>query len=110
MEVDTPLEYQVKNISEVIHGLCVKIFDLEACTTLSTPPKEREQWEKIAMTTMESIRILYEEFKKLYEESMKVWTQLLEDAELQEIEQRLHDAQEKVQKFKETISTLPTTE
>jgi hypothetical protein len=69
MEVDTPLEYQVKNISEVIHGLCVKIFDLEACTTLSTPPKEREQWENIAMMTVESVRNLDEEYKNLYEET-----------------------------------------
>jgi hypothetical protein len=56
---------------------------------VSTPPEEREQWEKTTMTTMESIRSLDEECTKLYEESTQVWTQLLEDAELQAIEQRL---------------------
>jgi hypothetical protein len=38
MEEDTPLEEKVTNISEAIQGFCVKIIDLEDCTTLSTPP------------------------------------------------------------------------
>jgi hypothetical protein len=58
----------------------------------STPPEEREKWEKIAMATIERIRILDEECKKLYEESTQVWNQLLENTKLQALEQRLHTA------------------
>jgi hypothetical protein len=82
---------------------------LEDHTTPSTPPEEREQWEKTTMTTMESIKSLDEECTKLYEESTQVWTQLLENAELQALEQRLQTVQEKAQKFKETMNTLPPT-
>ena len=89
MEVDTPLEYQVTNISESIQGFSAKIVDLEARTTSSTPLEEKEQWEKTSMKTVESIRSLNEECTKLYEESTQVWTQCLEDEKLQAIEQRL---------------------
>jgi hypothetical protein len=88
----------------------MKIVDLEACTMPSTPPEEREKREKTTMTTVESIKSLEEECAKLYEESTQVWTQLTEDAELQGIEKKLQVALEKVQKFKETMSTLPPTE
>jgi predicted nucleic acid-binding Zn-ribbon protein len=110
MEVDTPLEEKVTKISESIQGFRAKIVDLEAHTMPSTPPEEREQWEKTTMMTMESIRSLDEECTKLYEESTQVWTQLLENAELQALEQRLQTVQEKAQKIKETMSTLPPTE
>jgi hypothetical protein len=76
MEVYSPLEYKVSNISESIHGFYAKIVDLEACTTPSTPPEEREQREKIVTKTMESIKSLVEECAKLYEKRTQVWTQL----------------------------------
>jgi hypothetical protein len=57
MEVDTPLEEKVTKISEAIQGFHTKIVDLEAHTTPSTPPEEREQWEKTTMTTMERLGV-----------------------------------------------------
>jgi hypothetical protein len=62
---------------------------LEDSTTPSTPPEEREKWEKTTMTTVERIRSLDEEYAKLYEKRTQVWTQLLENVELQALEQRL---------------------
>jgi hypothetical protein len=88
----------------------MKITDLEACQTPSTPPEEREKREKMMTTTIENIRSLEAECAKLYEESTKVWTQLTEDVELQEIGQKLQVVQDKAQKFKEVMSTLPPTE
>jgi len=92
MEVDTPLDEKVMKINEVIQGFCMNIFDLEARTIPSMPPKEIQQREKTVVTTVESIKILEEECMKLYEERTQVWTQLLENAELQMLEQMLHTA------------------
>jgi hypothetical protein len=69
MEVDTPSEEKVRNISEFIKVFHTNIVYLEAFTTTSTPPEEREQQEKTTMMTLERIRILNEECTKMYEES-----------------------------------------
>jgi uncharacterized protein YprB with RNaseH-like and TPR domain len=45
---------------------------------------------------MENIKSLEAECAKLYKESTRVWKQLTEDMELQEIEQKLQAMQEKV--------------
>jgi hypothetical protein len=79
MEVDTPLEEQVTKISEAIQGFHMKIIDLEACQTPSTPPEEREKREKTIVMTVESIKSMDEECVKLYEGSTQVWTVLLEN-------------------------------
>jgi hypothetical protein len=110
MEVDTPLEEKVMKISESIQGFHMNIVDLEACTTPSTPLEEREKREKTSLMTVESIKSLDEECVKLYEESTQVWTQLLENAEIQVLEQRLQTMQEKAQKIKDTMNTLPPKE
>jgi hypothetical protein len=75
MEVDTPLEEKVSNISESIQGFHTKMVDLEVCNMPSTPLEEREQREKKLTTTMESIKSL-EECANLYEENTQVWIQL----------------------------------
>jgi len=74
MEAYAPLEEQVTNISEAIMGFHMNIVDLEAHTTLSTPPEEREQRKHTTIMTMESIKTLDEECTKPYEESTQVWT------------------------------------
>jgi hypothetical protein len=86
MEVNTPLEEQVTKTNEAIQGFHVKIVDLEVCTTPSTPPKEREKRENIALMIVENIKSLDEECAKLYEESTQVWTQLLKNVEIQALE------------------------
>jgi hypothetical protein len=63
----------------------VNIIDLEACKTPSTPPEEREQRVKTATTIVERIKILDEVCVK-YEERIQVWTQLLENEEIQVLE------------------------
>jgi hypothetical protein len=83
---------------------------LEARTTPSTPPEEREQREKTTMTIVRAYKSLDEECVKLYEESTQVWTQLLENAELQALDQRLQTVHEKAQKIKDTMNTLPPPE
>jgi hypothetical protein len=100
MEVDTPLEEKVMKISEAIQGFCVNIVDLEVCTTPSTPPEEREKREKTIAMTVESIKSLDEECVKLYEESTQVWTQLLENANIQALEQRLQTARRRHKRSK----------
>jgi hypothetical protein len=47
---------------------------------------------------------------KIYAESMRVWTQLTEDTKLQELGKKLQMMQDKAQKFKEVIPTLPPAE
>jgi hypothetical protein len=46
MELDTPLEYQVTNISESIQGFHAKIVKLETHTTPSTPPDKHDNPRK----------------------------------------------------------------
>jgi hypothetical protein len=60
MEVYIPLEEKVMKISEAIQAFHLNIVDLEARTTPSTPPKEREKREKTTAMTVESIKILDE--------------------------------------------------
>jgi hypothetical protein len=83
-----------------------KTVDLEACTTLSTPPEEKEKTEKTIATIVKNIKSLDEESVKLYEESTQVWNQLLENAKIKVLEQRLQTAQN----IKDTMNTLPPTE
>jgi hypothetical protein len=78
--------------------------------TPSTPPEEREMREENVTTTVESIKTLEVECAQLYTETMGVWTQLSEDKEQQEISQKIQAVQEKVQKFKDVMGTLPPTE
>jgi hypothetical protein len=62
------------------------------------------------MTSVASIKRLDEECVKLCEESMQIWTNMMEDPEMKVVEARLRDVQEKAQKALENISMLPPAE
>jgi hypothetical protein len=79
MVVEATLEEHVSKISEVIQGFCTRIKELEVCTTPGTPPEEKEQRERTTITSVASIKSLDEECMKLCEESMQLWTKLMED-------------------------------
>jgi hypothetical protein len=64
----------------------------------------------MATTSIEKIKNMEVECAKLYAETTGVWMQLTEDVELQEIIQKIHTAQDKAEKFKAIIITLPPTE
>jgi hypothetical protein len=59
---------------------------------------------------VERIKNLEVECAQLYTETMGIWTQLSEDKEQQEINQKIQVAQEKAQKFKAVMGTLPPAE
>jgi hypothetical protein len=58
MEAYAPLEEKVMKINKVIQVLYMKIVDLEAHTTPSTSPEEKDKREKTTMTTMDIIKSL----------------------------------------------------
>jgi hypothetical protein len=62
---------------------------LEACTTPGTPPEEKEKRDKTTITSVTSIKSLGEECVRLCEESTWIWTQLMVNLELKEIEERV---------------------
>jgi hypothetical protein len=110
MVVEATLEKQISKIREFIKGFCTMIEDLESCSTPRTPYEEKEQRERIAMTSVESTNILEEECEKLCEESTQIWKNMMEDPKMKVVEARLRDAQENAQKASENISMLPTFE
>lgn len=108
MEIDAPFEEKVTKIGESIQGFHVKIIDLEACRTLSTPLEEREKTEKTVVTIVERINIMDEECKKLYDKRTQVCNVLLDKEKLKALDQKLHKVQEKAWNIKDTMNTLPT--
>jgi hypothetical protein len=70
-----------------------------------TTPKEREERGRIFMTMVENINKLDKECANLYEKSVQIWKNLMKDQEMKVVESILRDAQEKVQKASENIST-----
>jgi hypothetical protein len=77
---------------EFIKGFCTRIEELESHSTPRTPPEEKEQREITAITLVESIKRLDEECVKLCEESVQIWTNLMEDMEMKDVEDILRDA------------------
>jgi hypothetical protein len=71
---------------------------------------EKEQRDKISITSIAIIKSLSEECARLCQESTLIWTQLTLNLKLKEIEERVISAQEKVHKASEIINTLPPVE
>jgi hypothetical protein len=81
----------VLKISKAIQGFHTNITDLEARQTPRTPLEEREKRGNMEKTTIQNIKSIEAECAKLYGESMKVWNQLIEYEDLQEIGKNLQD-------------------
>jgi DNA repair exonuclease SbcCD ATPase subunit len=89
MVVEDTMEEKVSRIDEVIKGLHTKIEDLESCTMLGTHLEEKEQREKKTTTSVVNIKSLYQECERLCDKSMQIWTKLMMNPELKEIEDRI---------------------
>jgi hypothetical protein len=72
-----------------------QIKDLEECVVPTTPPKVIAQREQDATASTENIVQNIHIMTELWEKSAQLWTQLLEDGSLQELqgkEEKLHAA------------------
>jgi hypothetical protein len=64
----------------------------------------------MTMTVVDNIKKVEEECAKLYEESAQVWIDMVEYLEIQVVEEKLREVQEKAHKSFESINTLPPAE
>jgi hypothetical protein len=110
MVVESTLEEHVSKIIEVIQGFCTRIRELEVRTTSRKPHEEKEQRERTSITSVTRIKTLDKECTKLYEEITELWKKLMKYLTMKVVEERLRNAQEKVQKATENINTLPPSE
>jgi hypothetical protein len=108
--VEAIMEEHVSRIDEVIKGLCTRIEDMQSRSTPGTLPEERAGRERSAMTAVANIKKLDKECAKLCEESVQIWTNIMEDPEMNVVEARLWDVQEKAQKTSKSIKTLSSIE
>jgi hypothetical protein len=91
MVVEAIMEEHISRIGEAIKGIFTRIEDLKSHSTLRTPPEEREERERIAITMVVNIKKLDKECVKFYEESSQIWMNLMEDPEMEDIESKLRD-------------------
>jgi hypothetical protein len=90
--VEATMEEQVLKIGEVIKGFPTRIEDLQLRSTPGTPPEEREGRERMTtLTTIANIKKVEEECTKICEESVQIWTDLVEDPEMKAMEEKLRD-------------------
>jgi hypothetical protein len=90
---------KMQKIAQMMQHYKDHIKELEECTVPTTPPKIRVQRERDTIASIESIMQNIQRLKELLEKSAQLWTQLLEDGSLQELqgkEEKLHIAMEYV--------------
>jgi hypothetical protein len=100
--VEATMEEHVSNIGEVIKGFRSKIEDFESHTVPRTPPEEREQRENLMHASFANIKILEQECTRMCDESIHIWTQLIMNPKLKEIEDKIRSTQEKAHQANET--------
>ena len=92
-------EEKLRRIEKTIQHYKEKIKELEERATPTTPLEVRVQWEHEATTTTEDINWRIQRVIDLLEKSTQMWTHLLEDESLQELQERenkLHTTMAKV--------------
>jgi hypothetical protein len=96
-------------IEQTIQEYKEKIKELEECVTPTTPPEVRAQWEQEVTTAVEGIDQSIQTVTMLLEKSAQLWTHLLEDGSLQELQEKeakIHAAMAEV-KQRQKIVSLP---
>ena len=96
----------MENSGEILRGFKTR---LKISQELVTSPKVWPQCEKAlekANVAYEIINALDEECVEFHEESSQLWTTLIENEQLKEIDKKLHIAQEKEQSIHESMINL----
>jgi hypothetical protein len=88
-KVEEPIERQVMKLAEVIQQLQQRVVELELQAISSTPREEHDQREVNARSTIERIKALIEECKKLSSISAQIHENLSENPELHNLESKL---------------------
>jgi hypothetical protein len=91
-KVEEPIEHQVMKLVEVIQQLQQRVVELELQDIPSTPQEERDQREVNAQSTIERIKALTKECKKLSSRSAQIHENLSENPELHKLESQLQEA------------------
>jgi hypothetical protein len=87
-------EMQVGKLSEAIQQLQERVMELEIQTVPSTSQEVCDQREEAARNTVEIIRALASECKKLSDRNAHTYECLVEDLELRKLEAQLHEAKQ----------------
>lgn len=109
MDIDTPVEDKLSKIDEIVHGLKVKVEELELQIKLSTPPEELQQREKVT-ETFESFKYLQgldTECSRLYKVGLYIWNKLQDNVELKEFGTKIQTAQQRSESICSSFTTLP---
>jgi galactokinase/mevalonate kinase-like predicted kinase len=72
---------------------------------IGTPPEVKE---RMALATVANVNKVEEECDKISEESAQIWTDLVEDHEMKDVQAKLREAWEKTQQASEKITTCNT--
>jgi hypothetical protein len=91
---------QVEHLTEVIQQLQQCIADLELHAVPETPQDVRDQREATARSTVERIKSLAMECKKLTDHSAQTYEQLTKNPELKALESQLQEAKYQAEKYK----------
>jgi hypothetical protein len=105
IEEDT-VESQVEKLVEAIQQLQARVVELELQAVPSTPQEVRDQREETARSTVERIKALALECKKLSSRSAQTYERLAEDPELRTLESQLQEAK---QTSSDSTSTVEAT-
>jgi hypothetical protein len=81
-------EEKLRRIEKTIQEYKEKIKELEECVTPTTPPEVRAQREQEATKAAEGIDQSIQTVIELLEKSAQLWTHLLEDGSLQELQEK----------------------
>lgn len=86
-------------LAEVIQQLQQRVVELEIQAIPSTPQEERDQREVNARSTVERIKALTEECKKLSNKSAQIHENVSENPELHKLESQLQEAKYQAEKL-----------
>jgi hypothetical protein len=97
-------------LTEVIQQLQQRIVYLDLCTVPSTPWDVRDQREATAQSTVERIKSLAMECKKLSDHSSQTYEKITENAELKALESHLQEAKHLAETIQAQLKPLSSIE
>lgn len=103
---ESSVEEAIRQVSSLMKGLQMKVSDIETRMLSSTPQEVRDQREVEAKSAVTSMFEAVEQCEKLLGESAQIWSDLVEDAELQKVQAQIKALQIQHENLKRVMKTL----
>lgn len=108
--VDQPIEEGLTKVKAIMQELCMKIVDLEARVTPSTPLEEMAMREEVTKDAITSLEAYEAQCLEQYNHTSQVWNQWVEDEELKAASVKVKEVQQELECLQTSMITMPIKE